>query len=373
MLSKATGKVLSILAALLIFAATVGVGFTLGFKYVLSQNDRFKNFGIQVTKIGKDTPGAIMVVIRQGYDTGDIAQTLYEAGAIKNRLFFTFMSKLNGFDGEYTAGTHFVTDDMNYDEIMYMLCLKPESVKVTFREGLTYREVKQTLLDAGVLFDEQVLDSMVNNPALFLDYDFVTKIPQKEGRDWLLQGYLFPDTYEFDMNTTEESIIRTFLNNTEHKLLPELYARAEKMGLTMDEVITLASVIEKESGRLDEMDLIASVFYNRLNAKNHVTGNRLESCATINYIKSELGEKPSLIVSEADQKIVSPYNTYLNKGLPAGPICSPGMDAIRAALWPAKTGYYYFVSKNDGTGSSAFAATQREHFNNVNKYLGKRS
>lgn len=373
MLSRTTGRILSILVALLIFAATVGIGFTLGFRYVLSQNDRFTNFASQVSAIGKDTPGAIMVVIRQGNDTGDIADALYKAGAIKNKLAYIFMSKLNGFDGEYLAGTHFITAEMNYDEIMYTLSLKPETVKVTFREGLTYKEVKQELLDAGVLFDEQVLDSMVNNPALFLDFDFVTDIPKEEGRDWLLQGYLFPDTYEFDMNTTEESIIRTFLSNTERKLLPELYARAEKMGMSMDQVITLASVIEKESGRLDEMDLVSSVFHNRLNAKNHVTGKRLESDATINYIKHEMGSDTSLIVTSEDQKIVSPYNTYMNQGLPAGPICSPGMDAIRAALWPAKTGYYYFVSKNDGTGSSAFAATQREHFNNVNKYLGKRS
>ncbi|MHB1455147.1 MAG: endolytic transglycosylase MltG [Saccharofermentanales bacterium] len=373
MLSRTTGRILSLLVALLIFACTVGLGFTLGFKYVLSQNDRFTNFETLVAKITKDTPDAVMIVIRQGFDTGDIAQALDEADAIKSKLAFVFMSKLNGFDGEYKAGTHFIKSDMNYDEIMYTLCLKPESVKVTFREGLSYKEVKLALLEAGVLFDEQVLDTMVNNPALFLDYEFVTEIPQKEGRDWLLQGYLFPDTYEFDMNTTEESIIKTFLENTKRKLIPELYARAKVMDMTMDEVITLASVIEKESGRLDEMDLVASVFYNRLNAKKHATGNRLESDATINYVKAERGAETSLIVTTADQQMVTPYNTYMYAGLPIGPICSPGMDAVRAALWPAKTKYYYFVSKNDGTGSSAFASTQNEHFNNVNKYLGKRS
>jgi len=119
MLSKTTGRVLSIMIALLVFAGTVGVGFSLGFRYVLSQNDRFANFSTQVSAIGIDTPGAIMVVIRQGFDTSDIAAALKDAGAIKNELAFVFMSKLNGFDGEYTAGTHFVKGDMNYDEIMY--------------------------------------------------------------------------------------------------------------------------------------------------------------------------------------------------------------------------------------------------------------
>ncbi len=371
MFSKALVRTLTFLIAILIFAATIGFGFTLGFKYVIAQNDRFKRFNDEISVIEKDDPDAVMIVIRQGFDSSDIADELIEAGVIKNKLAFVFMSKLNGFDGEYQAGTHFVKKDLNYDEIMYLLCLKAQTVKVTFREGLSYKELKAALTEAGIFYDEQVLDSMVNNPALFLDYDFITQIPQTEGREWLLQGYLFPDTYEFDMNTTEESILRTFLYNTERKLIPELYTRAESMGMTMDEVITLASVIEKESGRLDEMDLIASVFHNRLNAVDHSTGNRLESCATINYVKAERGLEISLTVTSADQAIQTPYNTYLYPGLPAGPICSPGMDAIRSALWPAKTNYYYFVTKNDDTGSSAFAVTEKEHINNTNKYLAE--
>lgn len=372
MLSKATTKILTWLIFFLIFVSTIGVGFTLGFKYVLSQNQRFSDFATQTTKIGIDTPDAVMVVVKQGSDTDDIANSLADKGIINNKFAFKFMSKINGFDGRYKAGTHFIKADMSYDEIMYLLSLKPQTVKVTFQEGMTYREVKAKLVKEGVLFDETILDNMVNNPALFLGYDFVTQIPKVEGRQWLLQGYLFPDTYEFDMNTNEESIIRTFLENTNRRLLPELYERAATMKLTMDQVITIASVVEMESGRLEDMDLIAGVFHNRLNAKNHGTGNRLESDATLNYIKKEMGQTASLALTAEDKAIVSPYNTYLNKGLPVGPICSPGMDAIRAVLWPAKDMYFYFVSMNDGTGKSVFAKTQNEHFNNVNKYLGKK-
>lgn len=372
MLSKTTTKILSWLFAFLIFISTIGIGFTVGFKYVLSQTDRFSNFDKTTEKVGADTPGAVMIVIKAGSDTDDIADVLADKNVISNKFAFKLMSKINGFDGQYTAGTHFVKTSMSYDEIMYLLSLKPQTLSVTFPEGLSYKEVKEKLVKAGVLFDEETLDKMVNNPALFLDYDFVTKIPKVEGRDWLLQGYLFPDTYEFDMNTNEESIIRTFLDNTKARLIPELYTRTSKMGMTMDEVITLASVVEKESGRLDEMDLIAGVFTNRLKAKNHVTGKRLESDATLNYIKKELGKTTSLTVTAEDKALNSPYNTYTNAGLPIGPICSPGMDAIRAVLWPAKNNFYYFVSKNDGTGSSAFATNQRDHFNNVNYYLGKR-
>jgi len=373
MLSKATKKVFIWLVLCLVFVAMIGVGFTLGFRYVLSQDQRFKNFTTQTEQVGIDTPGAVMIVIKTGSDTSDIANILEEKKIINNKFAFKFMSKINGFDGQYEPGTHFVKADMSYDELMYMLSLKPKTVQVTFQEGLSYREVKDKLIKAGVLFDETVLDNMVNNPALFLGYDFVTQIPKAEGRQWLLQGYLFPDTYEFDMNTNEESIIRTFLDNTERHLIPELYERAKVMNLTMDQVITMASLVEKESGRLEDMDLIAGVFYNRLNAKNHPTGNRLESDATINYIKAELEQTTSITITAADKAVTSPYNTYINKGLPVGPICSPGMDAINAVLWPSKDKNYYFVSKNDGTGASAFATNLTDHINNVNTYLGKRT
>ncbi len=373
MMSKSTTKVLTWLVSFLIFVSTIGIGFTLGFKYVLSQNQRFSSFSTKTQKITVDTPGAVMIVIKQGSDTSDIAKVLADKNVIANKLAFNFMSKINGFDGQYKAGTHFVKKDMSYDEIMYMLSLKPQTVKVTFQEGLTYKEVKEKLVKAGVLFDETILDNMVNNPALFLEYNFVTQIPKTEGREWLLQGYLFPDTYEFDMNTNEESIIRTFLDNTKRRLIPEIYARAKTMKLTMDQVITLASVVEMESGRLEQLDLIAGVFHNRLNAKNNSTGNRLESDATINYIKKELGLKTSIIVSSTDQSLDNQYNTYKYKGIPIGPICSPGMDAIRATLWPSKEKNFYFVSRNDGTGMSEFATTQQQHFNNVIKYLGKRT
>ncbi len=369
MLSKTIIRLSTWLIAVVVFIATVGMGFSLGFQYVISQNERFSNFGEDTAVVDENTPGSVMAVVQRGSDTSDIAAMLEEKGIIKNKIAFVFMSKLNGFDGQYRAGTHFVKPEMTYDEIMYQLSLEPKTVRVTFREGLTYKEVKKALKDAGILFDENLLDSMINNPSLFLDYDFVTQIPTDAERDYLLQGYLFPDTYQFDMNTDEESIIRTFLNNTQRRLIPELYARAEHLKMTMDEVISLAAVVEWESGRLDEMDLVASVFHNRLNATSHGTGNRLESCSTINYIKKEIGQVPSLVVTLADQQLESPYNTYKYSGLPAGPICSPGMDAIRATLWPANTGYYYFVSKNDETGSSAFARTQREHDANVRRYL----
>lgn len=261
------------------------------------------------------------------------------------------------------AGTHFVLPDLSYDEIMFILCQKPHSVRVTFPEGLSYSEVKARLREAGVRFDEAVLDSMVRNPQLFLDYRFVTEIEKKEGRDWLLQGYLYPDTYEFDINTDEETIIRTFLNNTEQKLTDEFYERAAYIGMSMDEVLTLASIVQNECQMVEEMRTVSGVFSNRIKGDMP-----LSSCATINYLRKEAGQKVKLwLLTEDIQQFDSPYNTYLYKGLPPGPISSPGEYAIRAALWPESHQYYYFCASGDGSGRNLFAKTLEEHEQNIAK------
>jgi len=268
------------------------------------------------------------------------------------------------FDGAYLAGTHYVTNDMSYDEIMYILTQKPNAVRVTFPEGLTYSEVKERLVAAGVSFDEQRLDSLMKNPQLFIDYPFVAAIDPKPGRDWLLQGYLYPDTYEFDMNTDEETILRTFLNNTQKKLDEKYYDQAKARGITLDEAITLASIIQVETSLNEEMRTISKVFWNRLDREMP-----LGTDTTINYMRKEKGLETKLWLSQEDiDAITGPYNTYTHLGLPPGPICSPGDMAIKAALWPAKHDYLYFVAKGDGTGSSDFSYTLEEHLAKVAKY-----
>lgn len=305
--------------------------------------------------------------IPRGADTKEIADLLKENEVIANTFVFTILSKFNGFDGAYMAGTHFVYPDMSYDEIMYSLVQKPQSVRVTFPEGLTYKEVKQILRQAQVNFDEEILDEMVDNPILFLDFEFVRQIQIREGRDWLLQGYLFPDTYEFDLNTDEETIIRTFLNNTERKLNEgngQFYSRAEELNLSMDEIITLASIVQMETQDSQEMRSVAGVYDKRMREE----GWTLSADPTINYIRKERGLDPVLWLStrELDQFRFNRYNTYYHAGLPPGPICSPGRDAILAALYPESNPYYYFSAAYDG--STVFAATLAEHERNILRY-----
>jgi UPF0755 protein len=370
MIAKKITRALSIVVVLFLLIVFTAAGFYFGLTYVLSQNSRFakldKQFNDAGSAIGRETPGAVELIIPRAATTQKIADLLKDKKIIENTFVFTILSKFNGFDGNYMAGTHFVASTMSYDEIMYVLSQKPQSVRVTFPEGLTYNEVKARMRKAGVNFDETVLDSMVRNPQSFLDYEFVTDIEKKEGRDWLLQGYLYPDTYEFDMNTDEETIVRTFLNNTEKKLLSEYYDRLEKLDpkLTMDEVIALASIIQQECMKIEEMRTVSGVFYNRLRK----TGWTLSACSTVNYLRKEAGLPTYLWLSldHINQFDNNPYNTYKYIGLPPGPICSPGEDAIRAALWPEKHTYLFFSAKGDGW--NVFAKTESEHFRNIEKY-----
>lgn len=371
MFSRKVYRTLLIVVIILVLVVVAAAGFYFGFSYVLSQNARFDRLEKQFESVGGKpvidvtTPGALEIVIPRSSSTKEIAGLLEEKEIIGNPMLFTILSKFNGFDGAYIAGTHYVKKDMSYDELMYVLTLKPHAVLVTFPEGFSYFQIKQRLKDKGVRFDENVLDSMMRNPNLFLDYQFVRDIKKADDRDFVLEGYLWPDTYAFDMNTDEETIIRTFLNNTENKLIDEYYAQAEKKKLTMDEVLTLASIIQNETTILTEMRVVSGVFWNRINAKM-----RLESCATVNYLRRSDGLDIKLWLSDADIRMyeTNKYNTYRSSGLTPGPICSPGDDAIRAALWPENHDYKYFVATGDKEGTNAFAKTLDQHNANVAKY-----
>ena len=369
MISRHITRTLVVIVAIFILISCTAAGFYFGLNYVLSQNDRFEKLEQQMSDsasgeaIHAGTPGAVEMIIPRAADTQQIADLLVKKKIIKNPFMFTLLSKFNGFDGAYQAGTHFVTKNMSYDEIMYVLTTKPNAVRVTIPEGLSYKEIKEKLRVGGLNFDETILDGMVRNPRLFLDYDFVTEIEKNDGRIWQLQGYLFPDTYEFDVNADEETILRTFLENMKSRLTDEDYLKASRNGMTMDQVITLASIIQNECSDIEEMRTVSSVFHNRLNK----TGWTLSSCATVNYLLKEDGEAGKLWLSNIDiNRYQNPYNTYLYNGLPPGPISSPGIYAIMAALYPLESDFMFFSARGDGT--NVFAATQEQHEANIALY-----
>lgn len=256
----------------------------------------------------------------------------------------------------FVAGTHQITPSMNYDSLLLALREKPDygTVWITIPEGFTVDEVIDLFVENGIGTREGFVDAINNYP---FDYDFVRYLDEHPNPDrfYRLEGYLFPDTYEFYLNSSEARVIYKLLSNFDIKYTSEFSERADELGMTTHEVIMLASIIEKETRYANEYELVSSVFHNRL--KDPVNFPKLESDATIMYaIHHDTGERPTVLTSTDYE---SPYNTYKYPGFPPGPIANPGRAAIMCALYPEATNYYYFVATSSGT--SIFSRTLAEH------------
>jgi len=222
-LSKKIVRTLFILSLTLLLVAVGIFGYYSGYNYVTAQNERLNSLSRQIELEGKSpitegTRDSIEIYIPRNSDMDDITDILSEAGLVNNKIAFKILSKINGFDGNFRSGTHYLLDNMSYDEMMLILTSKPDPITITFPEGLSYSQVKERMKKAGMRFDEDILDEMMKRPNLFIDYDFMQEIPFYPERDWMMQGYLWPDTYQFDVNESEENILRKFFDNTERKL-----------------------------------------------------------------------------------------------------------------------------------------------------------
>lgn len=235
------------------------------------------------------------------------------------------------------------------------------TVTVTFPEGMTVLEIAQKLEDNGVCSADEFL-TVCNSPC-----DGIT-IDNPDERVFLLEGYIFPDTYEFYLNSDAESVLKRFIDNYNSKINDEVKAEIEATGYTVDEMLTLASIIQKECDEdISECANVSSVFHNRLNSPSFPY---LQSDPTTFYIKNKLGEylgyNSELNLDEQSEEVqnyMELYSTYYCHGLPAGPICNPGMKAIRAAISPADTDYVYFLT--DASGENFYyASTLSEHQQN---------
>ena len=237
--------------------------------------------------------------------------------------------------------------NMGYKAAVTELCgvaLPFDIVKVVIPEGYELREIAQTLEKNGIVTASEFYDTMLTAD---FNYSFLKDVPKNEH---YLEGYLFPATYDFTKDMSAETVINTMLKRFEKMLKAEYLKDIEKSGLTLRETVILASVIEREAAKDSERAKVSSVFYNRLKINMP-----LQSCATVEYIL----EERKGVLSVQDTKIVSPYNTYLNYGLPIGPIASPGEESFKAAIYPEKTDYLYFVA--DGTGGHTFSKTYDQH------------
>lgn len=291
----------------------------------------------------------LSVKIEKGSTVGRIARELKDAGLIECRWAFVLFAKVTGNADSFQYGTYVLNTDMDYLELVTNLQKTASfraTVTVMIPEGAELREIIATLDEKNVCTAEELWDAVENHP---FDYDFLQNLPERENR---LEGYLFPDTYEFFEQSDAVTVLTKFLDNFEVKFSQELRDRAQEIGMSIDEVVTLASVIEREAASDEDRATVSSVFHNRLNSTQYPL---LQSCATVQYVLQE--RKP--VLTYDDIKIDSPYNTYLYEGLPIGPIASPGLASIRAALYPETTDYYFFVVTADGT--HIFSKTLAEH------------
>ena len=242
----------------------------------------------------------------------------------------------------------------------------PNIVKVTFPEGFTIYQIAQRLEENGVCSADDFLN-VCNEP-----YEGI-EISNPDERVFLLEGYVFADTYEFYKNSDAKSVLDKFIDNYNSKITPDMEAKAESLGMTMDEVLTLASIIQKECDEdIAECANVSSVFHNRLSSPSFP---RLESDVTTFYIKYNLADylgykkdaegNPLPLSEQSDEikRYIDLYSTYYCKGLSAGPICNPSMKAINAALNPAETDYVYFLTDPSGT-DFYYAATLSQHQKN---------
>lgn len=288
--------------------------------------------GVRTTQIFKVPYGAS---VRQ------IAQSLEKQGIIRNKTVFEIFIRLNPEKRMTKAGHYRIGPGMSVPEVVSELGSgKPQTIRITIPEGLTLKETAALLEKKGVA-DAAEFIQLASDPN-FVN-QVLTSLQVKNGAE----GYLFPDTYEFDLKVTAAEIVTQMLKQFE-KVYQQHFGAFPKE--KHNEIVTVASIIEKEAKRTDERPVIAGVFYNRLR-RNYP----LQSCATVQYALGK--HKERLLYS--DLQIKSPYNTYLNPGLPPGPIANPGLNSLKAAAFPSEVPYLYFVAKPNG--AHIFSKTYTEH------------
>ena len=308
---------------------------------------------------GTDIKGEeVTLEIISGDTASSVTEKLKELGLIKYEDIFKFLSRMESLERNIQIGTYVINEGSSYQEIFDLLKSNTtyrESIRITFTEGCEVQDIFNTLVANGIgNLDryEQVAKGWD------FGYDFLPEI----GSENRLEGFLYPDTYDFFLDEKEESVIKRFLDNFNTKMTEAgLWEKISQKGETVYDTLILASIIEKESQYTPELARISSVFHNRLEKRM-----MLQSDATVNYILDKEDRYSS--ISSSTMAIDSPYNTYKYYGLTPTPICNPSIQSITAAIEPEDTNYLYFCAKGDG--SHVFAFTYEEHLKNVKAYLG---
>lgn len=283
------------------------------------------------------------IIIEKGDSIKTIAKKLEDAQVIRGAFYFETYVWLKN-KRNLQAGEYIFRPSMTIVEIAESLSggkINRNDVKITIPEGFSVKQIDERLTQAGLI----KAGDLINFDA-------------KKIQNSLSEGYLFPDTYIFSKKATIEEIVQKMNDNFNKKITEEMFSEINRQGKSLFDIITMASIIQQEAVSAEEMPKIAGVFYNRLEISM-----ALQSDATINYITGKGRRQPLL----EDTKIDSPYNTYKYRGLPPGPVCNPGLDAIMAAIYPEKIDYLYFLHPADA--ATVFSKTLEEHNANKAKWL----
>jgi UPF0755 protein len=277
-------------------------------------------------------------IIQNGQSVEQIAVNLEDERFIAGKDFFKIYVWEKKLANKLQAGNYELSPSMTIARMVDLFTegkIKGNEVRVTIPEGFSNKEIDEKFAENGLIDEKEFINFDNNIEQVFLSkYEFLSDMHSDIG----LQGYYFPDTYKYYINSSIEEIAAKMLDNFDLKLTNDLREEIKKQNKTIFEVVVLASIIEKEAGNSKDMKKISSVFQNRLEI-----GKALESDATINYI-TNTGRAQS---TYEDLKVESPYNTYKYTGLPPGPISNPGIEAIKAVIYPEKTYYFYFLTKKE--------------------------
>lgn len=296
--------------------------------------------------------------VKPGDSVQDIASGLASQGLIDSPFFFKVYAWHKGLDKKMQAGVYDISASMPASEIAEVLSsgrTVSNERKIKIIEGWKNKDIAVYLEEEGLFSVEDFLQEAGSKDKYIERFSFLEEIPGP----YDMEGYLFPDTYQIFKDASVEDVIGKMLNNFDKKVEQDIRQDIKEQGKSLYEIVTMASLIEKEVRSRRDMKMVSGIFWNRI--KN---GQPLQSCATLAYILGE--NKP--IYSLKDTRTESPYNTYMNPGLPPGPIANPGLKAIEAAVYPADTDYNYFLTASE-TGETIFSKTLQEHNRNKAKYL----
>ena len=319
-----------------------------------------------VLAINRDGDETIEVVLPDNADTAEAIKVLDKAGLVKNSIFCNVFAKLMGFsDDNYLSGIYYFTDDMGVEKMLTRFktsSTRGNVISITIPEGYTVDQIFQRLEKNNICTADS-LYKVLNTVDFGNEYDFIAKLKDTDERYCVLEGYLFPATYEFEQVSEPATVIRKFLDAFQKRWTEEYAAKATELGMSVDEIITLASIIEKEGKDKEQFVNISSVLHNRLNRSGIFA--TLECNSTNDYVENTVSKRAT---PNNLKKFVVSYNSYQSAGLPPSAICNPGIEAIDAALFPKNTKYYFF--RHDKNGKIYLAETLEEHSANgrvVNK------